>query len=76
MVRKNKTAIKMLRNTSRPTARAVSAGKWACSAYRRAALLRAASGKLKARTLDEYAKLFDRYVSPELGHLPIAAITP
>jgi integrase len=35
-----------------------------------------ASGKLKERTLDEYAKLFDRYVSPELGHLPIAAITP
>ena len=34
-----------------------------------------ASGKLKGR-LDEYAKLFDRYVRPELGDLPIAAITP
>jgi len=38
--------------------------------------IKVASGKLKARTLDEYAKLFDRHVSPELGHLPIAAITP
>ena len=38
--------------------------------------IKVASGKLKARTLDEYAKLLDRYVSPELGHLPIAAITP
>ena len=38
--------------------------------------IKVASGKLKERTLDEYAKLFDRYVSPELGHLPIAAITP
>ena len=38
--------------------------------------IKVASGKLKARTLDEYAKLFDRYVSPELGHLPIAEITP
>jgi integrase len=36
--------------------------------------IKVASGKLKERTLDEYAKLFDRYVSPELGHLPITAI--
>ena len=38
--------------------------------------IKVASGELKARTLDEYAKLFDRQLSPELGHLPIAAITP
>jgi integrase len=38
--------------------------------------IKVASGNLKERTLDEYGKLFYRYVSPGLGHLPIAAITP
>ena len=34
------------------------------------------SGQLKARTLDEYARLLGCYVMPELGHVPIAAVTP
>ena len=38
--------------------------------------MKVASGQLKARTLDEYARLLDCYVMPELGHVPIAAVTP
>jgi integrase len=34
------------------------------------------AGQLKQRTLDEYARLLDCYVMPELGHVPIAAVTP
>lgn len=37
--------------------------------------VKVASGHLKARTLDEYGRLLDRYVLPELGHVPIAAVT-
>ena len=32
--------------------------------------VKVASGQLKARTLDEYGDLLNRYVVPELGHLP------
>lgn len=38
--------------------------------------VKAASGQLKARTLDEYGRLLDRYVLPDLGQVPIAAVTP
>ena len=38
--------------------------------------VKVASGQLKVRTLDEYSRLLDRYVLPELGHVPIAAVTP
>ena len=38
--------------------------------------VKVAAGQLKARTLDEYGRLLDRYVLPELGHVPIAAVTP
>ena len=38
--------------------------------------VKVASGQLKARTLDEYGRLLDRYVLPDLGQVPIAAVTP
>ena len=38
--------------------------------------VKVAGGQLKARTLDEYGRLLDCYVMPELGHVPIAAVTP
>lgn len=38
--------------------------------------VKAAAGQLKARTLDEYGRLLDRYVLPDLGQVPIAAVTP
>jgi integrase len=34
------------------------------------------NGQLKARTLGEYGRLLDCYVLPELGQVPIAAVTP
>ena len=38
--------------------------------------VKVAGGQLKARTLHEYGRLLDRYILPELGHVPIAAVTP
>ena len=33
------------------------------------------NGQVKARTLDEYARLLDCYVMPGLGHVPIAEVS-
>ena len=38
--------------------------------------MKVVNGQLKARTLGEYGRLLDCYVLPELGQVPIAAVTP